>query len=109
MPPAMFRNALIKPAALFSLASFLGFTSCAAGAGLTLAREGNWLIIQGANIPDKEIRINYLEAYCRDDSTDADWVRHTVIPHTNQLVWLSPAWRIRGVRKRKSFIIKLGI
>ena len=28
--------------------------------GLTLDREGNWLIIRGAAIPSKEIRINYL-------------------------------------------------
>jgi hypothetical protein len=54
--------------------------------GLTLDREGNWLIIRGTVIPTHEIRINYLEAYCRAGSTDADWVKHTVIPHTNELI-----------------------
>src|SRR4051812_20551990 len=57
---------------------------------LTLAREQNWLIIRGPQIPGGEIRINYLEAYCRAGSTDADWVKHTVIKHTSELVSLSP-------------------
>lgn len=61
----------------------------ASAAGLTLAREKNWLIIQGEHIPGGPIRINYLEAYCRANSTDADWVKHTVIPHTNEV--LSPS------------------
>jgi hypothetical protein len=58
-------------------------------AGLTLARDGHWLVINSEQIPSGEIRINYLEAYCRTNSTDADWVKHTVIPHTNQLVSFS--------------------
>jgi hypothetical protein len=57
---------------------------------LTLGRESNWLIIRGAHLPAGEIRINYLEAYCRANSTDADWVKHTVIRHTNELLSLSP-------------------
>ena len=48
---------------------------------LTLAREGNWLVIQSPRITGGEIRINYLEAYCRAGSTDADWVTHTVLAH----------------------------
>ena len=47
------------------------------------------MIIHGDQIPGKEIRINYLEAYCRADSTDADWGKHTVIKHEPQLVSLS--------------------
>jgi hypothetical protein len=51
------------------------------------ARSGiNWLVIKGAHLPNGEVRINYLEAYCRPGSTDADWVKHTVIHHTNELV-----------------------
>lgn len=57
-----------------------------AATGLTLRRDGHWLIIAGAKIPGGEIRINYLEAYCRPNSTDADWVKHTVIRHTNELI-----------------------
>jgi len=53
---------------------------------LTLAREQNWLIIRAAHLPGKEIRINYLEAYCRAGSTDADWRQHTFVGHQTQLV-----------------------
>jgi hypothetical protein len=48
---------------------------------LTLARDDHWLIIRGGQLPGGEIRINYLEAYCRAGSSDADWVKHTKIPH----------------------------
>jgi hypothetical protein len=68
----------------------------AADGGLTLRREGHWLIIEGSQVP--EIRINYLEAYCRAGSTDADWVKHTVIRHTNQLVSLSDDRRVLRLR-----------
>lgn len=65
---------------------------------LTLGREGNWLIIRGSHIPGGEIRINYLEAYCRAGSTDADWVKHTVIKHTNQLISLSEDHKLVRLR-----------
>lgn len=53
---------------------------------LTLAREGHFTVIRAQDIPGGEIRVNYLEAYCRSGSTDADWVAHTVIAHSNRLV-----------------------
>jgi len=73
------------------LVALLSFTLLAAvqAADLTLAREGHWLIINGPQLPG-EIRINYLEAYCRAGSTDADWVKHTVIPHRSELVSAEP-------------------
>ncbi len=55
---------------------------------LTLARQDNWLIIQGPHLPAGAVRINYLEAYCRAGSTDADW-HDTTIGHTTELVSLS--------------------
>ncbi len=58
-------------------------------AGLTLERKDNWLIINGPKIPGGPIRINYLEAYCRAGSTDADWVKHTVINHESSLISMS--------------------
>jgi hypothetical protein len=59
--------------------------------GLTLAfQEPHWLTIRGPHLPSGEIGINYLEAYCRPGSTDADWVQHTVIPHRAELLSLSP-------------------
>jgi hypothetical protein len=67
------------------LLSCLGF---AQASDLTLAREKNWLIIQGSHLPKGEIRINYLEAYCRPNSTDADW-HDTTIGHTTELISLS--------------------
>ena len=49
---------------------------------LTLSFESpHMLVIQGSHLPGGRIRINYLEAYCRAGSTDADWVKNTVIPH----------------------------
>lgn len=57
---------------------------------LELAYEKpHMLVIRGDHLPGREIRINYLEAYCRADSTDADWVQHTVIPHRVELLALS--------------------
>ncbi len=56
---------------------------------LTLSYEPGWLVIHGPQIPGGEIRIHYLEAYCRAGSTDADWVKHTVIKHTTELIGLS--------------------
>ena len=64
------------------------FSTTLPAADLTLAREANWLIVRGAQIPGGEIRTNYLEAYCRAGSTDADWGR-TVIPHRSELVSVS--------------------
>ena len=55
-------------------------------AGLTLDRDGHWLDIRGPRLPGGVIRINYLEAYCRAGSTDADWVAHTVIPHRSEIL-----------------------
>jgi len=46
---------------------------------LTISWEKNFLTIQG-KFPGDEIRIMYLEAYCRPGSTDRDW-KQTVIPH----------------------------
>ena len=49
----------------------------------------HWLCIEGDHLPGKVIEVNYLEAYCRAGSTDADWVKHTVIPHRAELISLS--------------------
>jgi len=72
----------------------------APAAALKLAREKNWLIIKGEAIPGGEIRINYLEAYCRPNSTDADWVKHTMIHHTNELISLAADGSVMRLRDR---------
>jgi sugar phosphate isomerase/epimerase len=53
---------------------------------LSITRDENWLVIRGSEIPGGELRVNYLEAYCRAGSTDADWVKHTVVPHRSEIV-----------------------
>lgn len=80
--------------ALAAAAMALPSSAPAAEDGLSLARDKNWLVIKGAQIPGGEIRINYLEAYCRPGSTDADWVKHTVIPHKDELLSLDEQGRV---------------
>lgn len=66
----------------FALFAFvLSAVSAGAADALTLGRDGHWLIVRTAA---GDIQINYLEAYCRAGSTDADWVKHTVIPHKSE-------------------------
>src|SRR6185436_8343916 len=71
-----------------ALLALISCLSCAQSHDLTLARDKNWLIIQGAHLPKGEIRINYLAAYCSANSTTADW-HATTIGHTTELVSLS--------------------
>lgn len=72
---------------LFSL-NWAGRAATTDDPGLHLVRDGNWLTIRGPRLPG-EIRINYLEAYCRAGSTEADWGKHTTIRHKNELVSMS--------------------
>lgn len=65
---------------------------------LTLDRIDRWLVINGPHIPGGPIRINYLEAYCRPGSTDADWVKHTVIRHKSEIVSFRPDKKILQLR-----------
>jgi hypothetical protein len=73
-------------------------TSLAATPTLTLSRTDNWLIIHGSQLPGGEIRIVYLEAYCRANSTDADWGKHTVIPHNTELLSLDDAHKVMRLK-----------
>ncbi len=54
-------------------------------ARLRISWEKNFLTVRGP-FPGEEVRIHYLEAYCRAGSTDADWRMHTVIRHEAELV-----------------------
>ena len=78
----MSRFCLPTLAILFGLATAV----LAADEPLKLHWEKNYLTISGDHLPGQEIKIHYLEAYCRDKSTDADWVKHTTIPHVTELV-----------------------
>jgi hypothetical protein len=53
---------------------------------LKLHWEKNYLTVSGPQVPGEAIRVHYLEAYCRDRSSDADWVQHTKIPHQTELL-----------------------
>lgn len=81
---------------LLSVAGGCASPKPADGPELSIARDGHWLVITSADTP--EIRINYLEAYCRPNSTDADWVKHTVIKHTSQTVETSPDGKVIRLR-----------
>ena len=64
-------------------------TAPAAEPGLTLAWEKNMLTIRGALLPGGELKVWYLEAFCRPGSTDREW-KETVIPHKTALVKADP-------------------
>lgn len=53
---------------------------------LQLTWEKDYLTIAGEQVPGKEVSIHYLEAYCRAGSTDADWVKHTLVGHKTELI-----------------------
>jgi hypothetical protein len=81
-----FRSVLIAGAVFLWFFGGSSIRCASAMEPLTLARHRDWLVIRGLHLPDGEIRIHYLEAYCRAGSTDADWVKHTVIPHRSELL-----------------------
>jgi hypothetical protein len=49
-----------------------------------LAWADEWLSIRGTHLPGGEVRVHYLEAFCRSGSTDRGW-HETVIPHRTDL------------------------
>jgi len=60
---------------------------------LALAWDKNMLTVSGAHIPGGEIKIWYLEAYCRPGSTDRDW-KLTTVGHETKLLEASPDKRL---------------
>jgi hypothetical protein len=53
---------------------------------LTMHWEDEILTIRGNHLPGKEMKIWYLEAYCRDNSQTTHWGQHTVVGHETALV-----------------------
>jgi hypothetical protein len=78
----------IVGATIITVVALIPALAAADSPELTLARQDNWLIIHGPRLPAGAVRINYLEAYCRANSTDADW-HHTTIGHATELISLS--------------------
>ena len=68
---------------------------------LTLERSGRWVIVHGPHIPGGQFRLNYLEAYCRAGSTNADW-KATTIPFQSEVVSLSENRKTLRIRDRLS-------
>jgi hypothetical protein len=77
---------LVQRHRLIALSVVFACSVIAPAGELSLKRDNNWLVIRGTNLPGGELRINYLEAYCRAGSTNADWVKHTVIPHRSEVI-----------------------
>ena len=57
----------------------IALTQSAETEKLKLNWSKNMLTINGDHLPGQEMKIHYLEAYCRANSHTADWVNHTVI------------------------------
>ncbi|YCM42312.1 hypothetical protein V2O64_13455 [Verrucomicrobiaceae bacterium 227] len=74
----------MRPAILL----LLTFTNLAA-AKLTISWEEDVLTIHAPHLPGQEIKIWYLEAHCRSDSTDREW-NETVIGHETKLLAATP-------------------
>ena len=65
---------------------------------LSIAWDKNYLTIRG-EFPGQELKILYLEAYCRPGSTDRDW-KETVIPHQAELTEASTDGRVIKLRDK---------
>src|SRR5262245_31944604 len=87
---------LLTIAGLFVLAA----PALAAEPGLTMSWEKNYLTIRG-DFPGGDLKILYLEAYCRPGSTDRDW-KETVIPHTAEQLEASADGRTIKLRDKLS-------
>ena len=57
---------------------------------LQISWENNYLTIAGDHISGKEMKVLYLEAYCRDNAHETNWGKHTVVGHTTDLVFANP-------------------
>jgi hypothetical protein len=85
------------PGLLLVAALLLVASSPADGDGLQIRWEKNFLTISGDELPGHEMRVHYLEAYCRPGSADRDWGQ-TVIGHTTELVSASEDGKVIKLR-----------
>jgi hypothetical protein len=87
-----FLSLRIPAASLLLLFAISGIVDAAEPKSLRIEWKANILTIAGDSIPGGDIKVNYLEAYCRPGSTDRDW-RETTIGHTTRLVSADPNGR----------------
>jgi hypothetical protein len=52
---------------------------------LQISWSADWLTVRGGLLGDHDLRVHYLEAYCRNHSTNRPW-NQTVIPHRARLL-----------------------
>jgi hypothetical protein len=87
----MMRLASLALLVAFSFSPQIGYSQATAEAlPLRIEWDKNYLTISGEKLKGREIKVHYLEAYCRDRSTEADWVKHTYIGHETKLLEASP-------------------
>src|SRR5690242_20083964 len=72
-------------------------TGAADDGGLRIAWKDNYLTVRGNDLPGEEMKILYLEAYCRAGSTDRDW-SETVVPHKTELLSADDDGRVVKLR-----------
>lgn len=68
-------------------------------ARLSIRWQDNYLTIAGKDIPGGDVRVLYLEAYCRAGSTDREW-GETVIGHKTELISAEPKDAPRVIKLR---------
>lgn len=86
---------------LFEIAG--NFTFAAEPIGLSVTWDKNYLTIRGDKLPGREMKVLYLEAYCRPGSTDRDWGQ-TVIGHTTEQLPLATGETAGRVVKLKCLL-----
>src|SRR5437899_1706857 len=62
-----------------------GFAADQPASQLTVSWADDYLTISGTRLPSGKMRVHYLEAYCRDGSTDRAW-EETTIGHKTKLI-----------------------
>lgn len=72
---------------------------------LTLSWNNEFLTISGDHLPGKEMKVWYLEAYCRANSHTTHWRDHTVIDHQTRLL----AQNREGTRIQLQCIVEDGL
>ena len=77
---------------IMSVALMIALSSLMAGGSpaLRLSWERNILTIAGNQLPGKEMKILYMEAYCRPNSQTTDWLANTVIGHKTEVISINP-------------------
>jgi len=77
---------------ILSVAVMIALSGLMAGESpaLRLSWERDILTIAGEQLPGKEMKILYIEAYCRPNSQTTDWVANTVVGHKTELMAINP-------------------